>query len=159
MNISGEIWKPIPGYVGLYQCSNIGRIKSLGNNMNRKEKILKGSIDKKGYRNCILQEDKIKKCFFIHTLVAMCFMKFVPDGYNKIITHKNGNILDNRPANLKIISRNIKRFNKFKIRFYEGVNHVPMHWVVIVYGKKYGCFDSEIEAHEAYQNALKSLLK
>ena len=24
-----EIWKDIPGYEGAYQCSNLGRIKSL----------------------------------------------------------------------------------------------------------------------------------
>lgn len=24
-----EIWKPIPGYVGLYEVSNLGRVKAL----------------------------------------------------------------------------------------------------------------------------------
>ncbi len=27
-----EIWKDIIGYEGLYQISNLGRVKSLGNN-------------------------------------------------------------------------------------------------------------------------------
>lgn len=36
-----EIWKDIIGYEGLYQISNLGRVKSLGNNKSRKEKILK----------------------------------------------------------------------------------------------------------------------
>ena len=36
-----EIWKDITGYEGLYQISNLGRVKSLGNNKSIKEKILK----------------------------------------------------------------------------------------------------------------------
>ena len=28
-DIEGEIWKDIPEYDGIYQCSNLGRIKSL----------------------------------------------------------------------------------------------------------------------------------
>lgn len=37
-----EIWKDVPGYVGLYQISNYGRVKSvfrneICGNMNRKE--------------------------------------------------------------------------------------------------------------------------
>ena len=33
-----EEWKDIEGYEGLYQVSNYGRIKSLGNEATRKEK-------------------------------------------------------------------------------------------------------------------------
>lgn len=36
-----EIWKDIEGYEGIYQISNQGRVKSLGNSKSRKEKILK----------------------------------------------------------------------------------------------------------------------
>ena len=32
-----EIWKDIIGYEGLYQISNLGRVKSLGNNKSRKD--------------------------------------------------------------------------------------------------------------------------
>ena len=49
-----EIWKDVPGYVGLYQISNYGRVKSvfrneICGNMNRKrnEKILKPSLRKR----------------------------------------------------------------------------------------------------------------
>ena len=40
-----EIWKEIKGYEGLYEVSNLGRIKSIGRNnqrgINKKTKILK----------------------------------------------------------------------------------------------------------------------
>ena len=32
-----EIWKDIPGYEGLYQASNTGKIKSLNYNNTKKE--------------------------------------------------------------------------------------------------------------------------
>ena len=46
-----EVWKDIVGYEGLYQVSNLGRVKSLGNNKNKKEKIIKIWNDRKGYIN------------------------------------------------------------------------------------------------------------
>lgn len=33
------IWKDIPGYEGLYQVSNLGEVKSLGNRYHRKKRI------------------------------------------------------------------------------------------------------------------------
>ena len=39
-----EIWCEVKGYEGLYQVSNKGRVKSLGNDKSRKEKILKPSL-------------------------------------------------------------------------------------------------------------------
>ena len=54
-----EIWKDIPGYEGLYQVSNLGRIKSLAREIHRrktgttrvKESILNGRSDALGYRS------------------------------------------------------------------------------------------------------------
>ena len=45
-----EIWKPVIGYEGLYSASNLGRVKSHGNDKTRKEKILKPRINNKGYK-------------------------------------------------------------------------------------------------------------
>ena len=35
-----ERWKDIKGYKGRYQVSDLGRVKSLGNDKSRKEKIM-----------------------------------------------------------------------------------------------------------------------
>ena len=59
-----EIWKDIQGYEGLYQISNLGRIKSLermiitSNNITKKisEKILKPCLRKNGYYSIVLQK-------------------------------------------------------------------------------------------------------
>ena len=52
-----EIWKDLTGYIGIYQVSNNGRIKSLSRKIARKngqiaivkEKILKPKKDRYGY--------------------------------------------------------------------------------------------------------------
>ena len=44
-----EEWKDIAGYEGLYQVSNLGRVKSLRNNKMRKEKKLKVKKNTTGY--------------------------------------------------------------------------------------------------------------
>ena len=49
-----EIWKDIPNYEGLYQASNLGRIRSLGNNRFKNPKILKCGIGLTGYKRVML---------------------------------------------------------------------------------------------------------
>ena len=44
-----EIWKDIEGYEGAYQVSNKRRVKRLGNNKKRAEKLMVGFINKRGY--------------------------------------------------------------------------------------------------------------
>ncbi len=46
-----EIWKDVPNYEGMYQVSNIGRVKSI---KFKKHKILKHSIVGNGYYQCSL---------------------------------------------------------------------------------------------------------
>lgn len=69
-----EIWKDIKGYEGLYQVSNKGRVKSLGNNKTRKEKILSLKPNNKGYIRVTLYKNNIKKHFSVHRLVAEAFI-------------------------------------------------------------------------------------
>lgn len=76
-----EIWKDIEGYEGLYQVSNLGRVKAL------KRKIKKSDGSTQIYRERILKYDKsisylrIKLCkngietkYLIHRLVAETFI-------------------------------------------------------------------------------------
>lgn len=115
-----EIWKDIPGYEGLYQASDLGRIKSLwfySNYQNKKykrEKILK---QKKGKDNCLrveLWNNKKHKTMAVHRIIGMAFLK---DTYKKELTinHKDGNRLNNKVENLEWVSLadNIRHgFNK-----------------------------------------------
>lgn len=98
--IVDEIWKDIPNYEGLYQVSNLGRVKSLGKMKgwyNSKEKILQPRI-KNGYCSVVLYKNNIGVEHRIHRLVAQVF---IPNDNNKpFVHHKNHIKTDNNMLNL-----------------------------------------------------------
>lgn len=102
-----EVWKDIKNYEGLYQVSNLGRVKSLqgwnGRKYVRRERILNPytqHIGKTYYRSVVkLINNGISKDMKVHRLVAIAFLPN-PDNY-KIINHKDGNPLNNRVDNLE----------------------------------------------------------
>lgn len=70
-----EVWKDIPEYEGLYQVSNLGRVKCLGNgNSNRSQKrILKGNKSTDGYIQVKLSKDDKYTTKRVHRLVMVTF--------------------------------------------------------------------------------------
>ena len=94
-----EIWKNVKNFEGLYQVSNLGRVKSLGNHKTRKEKILKNKYDKGGYCQINLWKYGQMKHFLVHRLVAEAF---IDNSNNKpCIDHIDGNRSNNRVENLR----------------------------------------------------------
>lgn len=103
-----EIWKDIPGYEGLYQVSNLGRVKSLGRILNNgrgqysiKEAILKQNPNEKGYLMVCLT-DRGKKTHKVHRLVAQSFIKH-PGGKCEV-NHIDGSKLNNKACNLEWVT-------------------------------------------------------
>lgn len=103
------IWKDIPNYIGYYQISNTGQIKSLERKVKSSksrqglrtvnERLIKTRIDKYGYETVILRKENIDKHFTIHRLVATCF---IPNPENlPSINHKDENKLNNIVDNLQ----------------------------------------------------------
>ena len=98
-----EEWRDIEGYEGLYQVSNLGNIKSLGNDKKRKEKILKPNINNYGHylKVCLFKQGKQKQ-YLVHRLVAQAF---IPNPQNlPQINHKSEIKTDNRVENLEYCS-------------------------------------------------------
>lgn len=100
-----EIWKPIPGYEGLYEVSSLGRIKSVSryvkNNIAghvwQPEKILK--LRNARYKNVMICRDGVEAIIYIHRLVAEVF---VPNPFNKpTVNHKDGDTHNNKSDNLE----------------------------------------------------------
>ncbi len=93
-----EVWKDIPGYEGYYQASSLGRIRSLdrtvlttnGQDRFYKGRIIKGNVDKDGYRRTTLKKNNIGRTFKFSQLVAMAFLGHKPNGHTLIVNHING---------------------------------------------------------------------
>jgi hypothetical protein len=94
-----EIWKPVIGYEGLYEVSNLGRVKSLKYLKIGKEKILKERIHQ-GYNRVILFKNGIGKEHSVHRLVWNAFNGDIPKGL--VINHLNEIKSDNRLCNLEM---------------------------------------------------------
>ena len=78
-----EVWRDIPHYEGLYQVSNLGRVKALarervnhtGGRWIQPEKIMAITIDNDGYHKISLTKaDHTRKTERIHRLVALAFI-------------------------------------------------------------------------------------
>ena len=173
--MENEIWKDVIGYEGLYQVSNLGRIKSLqkqwiagktGHIITRKEKILKPTTSHKGYKFIGFWNKTNKRHNrFIHQVVAESFLGHIRCGMGLVIDHINDNKLDNRVENLQIVT---PRYNACKTQGkysskYKGVSYNKKnknYMSIITINRKQiylGSFKTEEEAHKAYQNALKNI--
>lgn len=107
-----EIWKDIKDYEGLYQISNLGKVKRLVSVKCKKERFLSITKDKKfGYCRVMLCKNNKTKRFLIHRLMAE---HFIPNPENKLcIDHINGIRDDNRIENLRWCTH--KENNNFPI--------------------------------------------
>ena len=100
-----EIWKPVKDFEGLYEVSNLGKVKTL-----REDRLLKPIYNKQnGYRYVRLC-NKCEKFYYIHQLVAEMFCEKPTTNLRLTVNHKNGRKLDNRANNLEWVtfSQNLK---------------------------------------------------
>lgn len=95
--MNNETWKPVLGYEGLYEVSDMGRVKSVPRPSTRGG-ILKPSVSKKCYLRVNLCKNGKQKTYNVHILVWEAFKGKVPDGNE--IDHLDGNPKNNRLDNL-----------------------------------------------------------
>ena len=107
-NFDNEIWKDIPNYEGLYQASNMGRIKSLKrktkNQFCKTDIILKQaktSFENK-YRLVSLHKNGKSNSILVHKLVWISFVGEIPEGYE--INHIDENPSNNALSNLSLVT-------------------------------------------------------
>ena len=92
-NTMKEEWRDIKDYEGLYQISNLGRVKSLNYNRTGREGIMKLDKNKYGYLYICLFKNGVKKHFRVHRLVAKTF---IPNPHNlPEVNHKDENCINN----------------------------------------------------------------
>ena len=121
-----EIWKDINGYEGLYQISNLGRLKSFKcTNI----KILKPILTSAGYPSYFLRKNNIIKQYLLHRLLAI---SFIQNTKNKpCINHINGIRNDYSIENLEWCTQK------------ENIQHA-----INVLGKHVGCRKSKKNKHK-----------
>lgn len=95
-----ELWKDIPGFEGIYQVSNLGRVKRLkrtiphnltGRTQTLKERVLTPYTNKYGYTFVHIAANKLANTLFVHKLVAMTFLGHKPCGHKIVVDHKDNN--------------------------------------------------------------------
>jgi len=104
--LNRETWKDVAGYAGLYQVSDLGRVRSLGRECNSKNdsrqkkapRILTQEVTIHGYCRVRLYDAEGRpKHFAVHRLVIEAFNGISDDEINHINEIKT----DNRLANLE----------------------------------------------------------
>lgn len=116
-----ERWLPIAGYEGMYEVSDLGRVRSLERIvrnrvglMKKPERILKPQInrDRGGYLQVTLFRDGKWKTKKIHTLVLETFVGPRPPGRESL--HANDIETDNRLTNLSWGTRSQNMLDQVK---------------------------------------------
>lgn len=110
-----EVWKNIQGYEGLYQVSNMGRVKSLARRLANgqwKDETFKVPVKKKnGYYQVTLFDgfNKRYKIMLLHRAIATAFIPN-PNNY-PCIDHIDGNPSNNGLSNLRWVTHKMNSNN------------------------------------------------
>lgn len=120
--LENEKWKDIDGYDGMYQVSDLGRVRS---HKSGEWKMMRPVNNGKGYLIVNLCKDGVMKTYRIHRLVAQAFIDNT-DSSKTLINHRNEIKSDNRVSNLEYCTalynntyndihyRRITKFDKIK---------------------------------------------
>lgn len=119
-----EFWRHIKDYEGLYEVSNLGRVKSLKRRVDIKsrkgkvfniainEKILKPGFNRHYYQVHLCKEGK----YPLYEIARLVADAFIPNPDNKPqVNHINGDKLDNRVENLEWCTCSENRYHAYRM--------------------------------------------
>ena len=102
-----EIWKPIDGYEGLYEVSNLGRVRSLefrnGSGTYSRVSVMTPTDNGHGYKIVGLSLKNKRRNHYVHRLVANAFCDNPDEG--EVVDHIDHDRSNNSADNLRWISQ------------------------------------------------------
>ena len=109
--LQSEVWRPVPGFEGEYEVSDLGRVRSIARTVHYKSKL--GIPASRNIPSCMLSLQLNydgylytgwrNKHFLVHRLVLQVFNP-VDNAENLHCNHKNFNRQDNRLCNLEWVT-------------------------------------------------------
>lgn len=101
--VCAEEWRAVPDWEGLYEVSNLGRVRSIDRVNHRgarmKGKVLKHATKTGGHRYVRLTRNATMHSYFVHRLVLSAFSGPRPPGL--CACHNDGDPTNNRAENLR----------------------------------------------------------
>ena len=114
-------WRPIEGFEGLYEVSNIGNVRSLNYRRTGEIKILRLYKNNNGYLKAVLCKDGKRCTKKVHRLVAVAF---IPNLENKPqVNHIDGNKQNNAVSNLEWCTGKENKQHAWKIGLCRPIHH------------------------------------
>lgn len=106
-SMPGEVWAPIPGWEGMYEVSDAGRVRSLTRMVNMPSggqrqvigRVLCQGTNTGGYPQVVLSRDSRSFTHLVHRIVLAAFVGPCPDGLEAC--HNDGDQTNNVPSNLR----------------------------------------------------------
>lgn len=107
-----EEWRPVPGFEDLYEVSNLGRVKALGNggSGNSKPRMKKARQSTNGYMTTTLCKNGHMYDFRVHRIVASAFLGLDIHNLEIQVNHIDEDKTNNRLSNLELCDEMYNHF-------------------------------------------------
>lgn len=93
-----EEWRPVLGWEGIYDVSDLGRVRRIARGKGCRPGVVRGGLDNYGYPRVDLTFRGRRRLVRVHRLVAEAFLGPLPGGMET--RHLNGDSSDARLVNL-----------------------------------------------------------